>query len=103
MHLLRDGLAQSAIIAHPSGLTEDNTDLATGPVLFLCAETDRTFPLEVRRHWQARLLEGQVPAKFVDFPGTVHGFAVRDDGTPHGVAERQRATQETIAFMQMQR
>ena len=103
LHLVKEGLAKSAVVAHPSGFTKDNVDSVAGPTLFLCAEVDESFPPEVRQLWEAKLQEKGVPARFVDFPGTVHGFAVRDDGTPHGVAERQRATQETISFLQMQR
>ena len=44
VHLFTDQLVSSVVVAHPSRFTKDNTDLAAGPMLFLCAETDEAFP-----------------------------------------------------------
>ena len=68
-------------------------------MLVLCAELDEHFPVDVAQQWERRLRESSMPARLVHFPGTSHGFAVRDDGPPHGVAERQRALPETVAFL----
>lgn len=97
--LLQKNLASSGAVAHPTGFTKENVDQVNAPLLFNCAETDGMFPAELRGHWETTLKEKMVPAKFVDYPGTTHGFAVRDDGTPAGVAARQRALQETVSFL----
>jgi len=94
----RQGLASSAVLCHPTGHTKDNTDLATVPLLFLCAEQDQAFTPEIREHWEKTLKENMIPARYITFPSTQHGFAVRDDGSPNGVQQRQRALQEAIAF-----
>jgi len=94
----KQGLASSGVCAHPTGFTTQNVNLVTIPLLFLCAETDFAFTPEIRQHWEKALKERGSPARFIDFPGTQHGFAVRDDGSPNGVLQRQRALQETIAF-----
>jgi dienelactone hydrolase len=97
--LFQKGLASSGAVAHPTGFTKENVDQVNAPLLFNCAETDSMFPPELRSHWETTLKEKMVPAKFVGYPGTDHGFAVRDDGTPAGVAARQRALQETVSFL----
>ena len=72
------------------------------PTLFNCAETDHRFPTDLRQQWEQTLKDNNVPCKFVDYPGTSHGFAVRDDGTAVGVAARQRAIEETVAWLRQQ-
>ena len=99
LELGKQGLVSSGVLCHPTGHSKDNTDLATIPLLFVCAEQDMAFTPDIRAHWESTLKERMVPAKFVTFPGTSHGFAVRDDGSENGVLQRQRAMQETIAFL----
>ena len=99
LELITSGLATAGVFAHPTGFNKENTSECTVPSLFLCAEQDQAFTPEIRQHWEATLKEKQVPAKFVDFPGTTHGFSVRDDGSPIGVAARQRALQESVTFL----
>ena len=93
------GLVSAGVVAHPSGFTKDNVALCHKPTLFNCAETDPAFTPDIRQHWQQTLGKSSVPTKFVDYPGTLHGFAVRDDGSAVGVAARQSAIQETVAWL----
>ena len=75
LELGKRGLISSGVCAHPTGHSTENTDLATIPLLFLCAEQDMAFTPDIRQHWEKTLKDKMVPAKFVDFPGTVHGSA----------------------------
>ena len=96
--LVNKGLASSAVFAHPTGFDKDNVSQLTAPALFVCAENDGAFTPEIRAHWEKTQKEKMVPAKFIDYPGTQHGFAVRDDGSPNGVQQRQAALQDSITF-----
>ena len=98
LHLYKKGIATGGVCAHPTGFTKENIGDCTAPTLFLCAENDQAFTPELRQYWEQTLKEKMVPAKFVDYPGTSHGFAVRDDGSAIGVAARQAALQETVVF-----
>ena len=93
--LYEKGLATSGMVAHPSGFTKENVGRCSRPTLFNCAQSDPVFTPEIRQHWQQTLSS----SKFVDYPGTAHGFAVRDDGTAEGLAAKRRATEETIAWL----
>ena len=100
LHLYQAKLAVSGVLAHPTGFTKENVGECSMPTLFLCAEHDQAFTPALRQYWEKALQEKMTPAKFVDYPGVGHGFAVRDDGSPLGVAARQAALQETVAFLQ---
>ena len=89
------GLATSGVVAHPSGFTNENVGRCSRPTLFNCAQSDPVFTPEIWQHWQQAVQS----SKFVDYPGTAHGFAVRDDGTAEGLAAKQRSTEETIAWL----
>ena len=97
--LYQKGLATAGVVAHPSGFNKDNAAHCTQPTLFNCAATDPMFTPDIRQHWEQTLRAGKVDAKFVDYSGTYHGFAVRDDGSEVGVAARQRAIEETVAWL----
>ena len=97
--LYEKGLASAGVVAHPSGLTKDNVARCSKPTLFNCAETDQAFTPDIRQTWQQSLQASQVPSKFVDYPGTNHGFAVRDDGSAAGIAARQRAIEQTVVWL----
>ena len=99
LQLYEKGLASAGVVAHPSGFTKDNAGRCNKPTLFNCAENDQAFTPDIRQQWEQTLKDGNVPCKFVDYPGTKHGFAVRDDGSAVGVAARQRAIEETIAWL----
>ena len=99
LELYKKKIATGGVCAHPTGFNKDNISDCNVPTLFLCAENDQAFTPEIRQVWEQTLKEKQVPAKFVDYPGTAHGFSVRDDGSAIGVAARQAALQETVAFL----
>jgi len=99
LHLYKNGVASAGVCAHPTGFTKENITDCTAPTLFLCAENDQAFTPEIRQHWETTLKEKMAPAKFVLYPGTTHGFAVRDNGSPVEVAARQAAMVEAVAFL----
>ncbi|KAG1742676.1 dienelactone hydrolase [Suillus paluster] len=76
-----DGLIVCGAIAHPAAPSEELTEIdeCTVPILFSCAETDRTFPRETRRKVEDRLVEQKKTYYFQIFSGVNHGFAVRCD------------------------
>ena len=99
LHLYQKELATAGMVAHPTGFNKDNVAQCNQPTLFNCAQADHRFTPDIRQHWEQTLRTNNVPCKFVDYPGTQHGFAVRDDGSEVGVAARQRAIEETVAWL----
>jgi len=71
-------LVDAVAVAHPS-LINFPTDIENlkKPSLFLCAENDQQFPKEKRERSEEILQDKPFEHKFVFYPGTDHGFAVR--------------------------
>lgn len=70
------------------------------PLLFICPGKDAWFP-EKTRAAAEKMLEEKSPglARFVIYPGTQHGFAVRGSKADPAVnAARQDALQQGIGF-----
>jgi len=99
LHLYKKGLATAGVCAHPTGFNKENVTDCTAPTLFICAQQDQAFTQEIRQYWETTLKAKMAPAKFVDYPGTSHGFAVRDNGSTVEVAARQAAMVESVAFL----
>ena len=76
----------------------DKASLADGPMLFVCAETDSMFTLELREAWEKNLVERGLPATFLVYPGVEHGFAARLDGSENGIKQRLRALSDSVSF-----
>ncbi|KAJ3308228.1 hypothetical protein HDV04_001524 [Boothiomyces sp. JEL0838] len=98
LHFGKLGLKASAA-AHPS-LLEPEKDLAgiTVPVLLLLAEKDQMFnPIKQ----ESLQILGKGPGlKVIDFPGTVHGFAVRGDEETVREA-RDKACSDAASFFDL--
>ncbi|KAJ6613744.1 Alpha/Beta hydrolase protein [Mycena sp. CBHHK59/15] len=69
----------AAAFAHPAGLNDDQFRKLKQPLLLSCAETDFTFPLELRRRAEDILVETKAKYEIQVFSSVQHGFAVRGD------------------------
>jgi len=87
-------------VAHPSRVTHDDIKNLKAPGLFLCAETDHSFPANgLRKEAEEILKEKGLESVFVDYPGTTHGFGIRaDDSNPVYSAAAKDATARAIQF-----
>ncbi|KAF9786008.1 dienelactone hydrolase endo-1-3,1,4-beta-D-glucanase [Thelephora terrestris] len=93
----------SVVIAHPAPSTLDAIKAINVPVSWACAEEDDAFPKELRlqaeAHFKSRTPELQY--EFVDYPGTVHGFAARPAREqPLSVEGHEKALEQTIKWFQ---
>jgi len=93
----------SLVIAHPSPQSLDSIKAIDKPVSWICAEEDSAFPKELRlkaeAHFQSRTPE--LLYEFVDYPGTVHGFACRPaTEQPLSVEGQEKALEQTIKWFQ---
>ncbi|KAJ6510712.1 Alpha/Beta hydrolase protein [Mycena sanguinolenta] len=69
----------AAAFAHPGWLTEDHFKNLKHPLLMSCAESDFTFPTDLRRRAEDILVENKAQYQIQVFSGVQHGFAVRGD------------------------
>ncbi|KAG6840326.1 hypothetical protein C0991_007439 [Blastosporella zonata] len=67
----------ASAFAHPSSLNEDHFKNITKPLLLVCAEVDRAFPVESRRRAEDLLVEAKATYHISVFSGVSHGFATR--------------------------
>jgi len=93
----------SMVIAHPSQPTLTDIAAINKPVSWICAEDDPMFPqklrLEAEAHFKSRT--PQVPFEFVEYPGTVHGFAARPAREhPLAVEGQEKALEQTVKWFQ---
>jgi len=98
INLLSAGLAKAGAVCHPTRLTVDLASSFNSPILFNCAEKDGAFTPELRAQWQKTLKERGVDAKFIDYPGTEHGFCVRTDGSEALEKAKKKAAENTRDF-----
>jgi len=105
LELAGTDLIDAAAVAHPS-MVEFPKDIEniSKPTLFLCAETDQQFPLEKRELSEQILQKKGLPAKFVLYPGTTHGFAIRGnrDADPVVAKACVDAKNEAVKFFKAQ-
>jgi len=88
-------------VAHPSFISLDDFAHLTVPGLYLCAETDMQFPLNLAKEVETTLVEKQkVPhVVFKYYNGTTHGFTVRgNENDPIVVAARDDALDNAAQF-----
>jgi len=90
-------------VAHPSALeVPKDIEPIKVPSLFACAESDWLFN-KSKRTTSQKILEAKqgVGSKFVVYPGTQHGFAVRGNKNDPVVCKaRAAAAQEAVSFLQ---
>ncbi|KAL0484306.1 AIM2 [Acrasis kona] len=71
-------LVNAVAVAHPSLLNfPADVENLKQPALFLCAEVDQQFPLDKVERSKQITSEKALDNKFVFYPGTEHGFAMR--------------------------
>jgi carboxymethylenebutenolidase len=90
---------KAAVVAHPSFLDKDEAGQIKRPILFQCAQNDDIFKPELREHFQKELAKTGL-AKFIDYPGTAHGFAVRPDGSPKSEEQHVKAMHDAVEYLQ---
>ncbi|KAJ7161846.1 dienelactone hydrolase family-domain-containing protein [Mycena crocata] len=69
----------AAAFAHPGLLDENHFKNLKQPLLMSCAESDFTFPTDLRRRAEDILVERKAQYEIQVFSGVEHGFAVRGD------------------------
>jgi len=101
LYLSRDKLIDIAALAHPSFVETADVESISTPTLWLCATHDGIFTKEKRAQAQDILdTKTQYPAKFVTYPGTEHGFAVRGDSKVNHVRiAAEDAAQQVVLFL----
>jgi len=79
--------AIAGALVHPAFVKEKNfEEMKTGKIFFSCAETDNTFPAELRHKAEAIVQANKMNYHFQLFSGVAHGFAIRGD--PNNENER---------------
>ncbi len=90
-------MVKAGIVAHPSFMVKEDAAKINKPILFICAEKDELFAPDIRKHFEETLAPTNL-ATFIDYPGTVHGFAVRPDDSEQSQKMRNKAVQDAIQF-----
>jgi len=93
----------SVVIAHPACPSLEDIKAINKPVSWICAEDDfyfsKEFRLQAEAHFKSRTPELQY--EFVDYPGTVHGFACRPAmEQPLSVEGQEKALEQTVKWFQ---
>jgi dienelactone hydrolase len=88
---------KASVVGHPSFLVKEEAKQIQRPILFLCAENDNLFPPDLRKEFENELKSNGL-GRFIDYPGTVHGFVVRPDGSEEVFKQRDKAVQDAIQF-----
>jgi len=94
-HPQLSSIVKAAVVAHPSFLVEEEAKQIKRPILFLCAENDVAFPLDLRSVFEKGLKSNGL-GTFIEYPGTVHGFVVRTHGSEQVIQQRDKAIQDAI-------
>jgi len=90
-----------SVICHPAPLkVPEEIEAIKQPTLWICAETDNTFPIPTRKAAEEVLVKkGGAKFTFKDYPGTTHGFACRGDPKNPTIEKAKiDALQEAIHF-----
>lgn len=94
------GRVRCSVISCPSFLEHDEVAGIQTPTLWLCADTDRTFPQEEKDAAQKSLSTKYFESQFVTYPTTEHGFCTRYHPNKKGAAAASRdALRRTIQFL----
>ncbi|EJU05682.1 alpha/beta-hydrolase [Dacryopinax primogenitus] len=95
MKSLTKGDAIAGAFVHPAFIKEkDFEEMKQGAAFFSCAETDGTFPAELRHKAEAIVQANKLNYHFQLFSGVTHGFAIRGDPKD----ENQRWAKEQSAW-----
>jgi len=88
------------VICHPATLNiPQEIEAIKNPTLWICAETDQTFPVPAQKQTEEILQKRGIPTVFKFYPGTVHGFAVRgDESEPQVFKAKVDALEQTVNF-----
>ncbi|CAF1078452.1 unnamed protein product [Rotaria sp. Silwood1] len=89
---------KAAVVAHPSFLVKEEAKQIKRPILFQCAEIDERFTPDIREHFQKELTQSGL-GKFIDYPGTSHGFVVRPDGSQQVEKQKNKAIADAIEYL----
>lgn len=73
------GVLQAGCMAHPTNVVVNEVSQVKAPLSFACAEVDDLFVPELKQKSREVLNEIGIANEFIDYPQTVHGFAVRGD------------------------
>ncbi|CAF3185248.1 unnamed protein product [Rotaria sp. Silwood2] len=88
---------KAAVVAHPSFLVKEEAKQIQRPILFLCAENDFLFTPSLRQEFENELTANGL-GRFIEYPGTVHGFVVRPDDSEQVHQQRDKAVQDAIQY-----
>ncbi|KZO95259.1 alpha/beta-hydrolase [Calocera viscosa TUFC12733] len=92
---LTQGDAIAGALVHPAFVKEkDFQEMKQGAIFFSCAETDGTFPAELRHKAEEIVQANKLNYHFQLFSGVTHGFAIRGDPK----IENQRWAKEQSAW-----
>ncbi|KDQ62408.1 hypothetical protein JAAARDRAFT_30314 [Jaapia argillacea MUCL 33604] len=98
------GLFNSVVLAHPGGTSVEEIRAITIPASWACAEEDMSFGPALRKASEEVFAARKgkpdyVDYEFVDYAGTVHGFAARPNLEIPEVKESfERAFEQTVAW-----
>lgn len=77
--IAKNGLGDSAAVAHPSFVTIEEIAAIKKPLLISAAEVDQIYTTELRHATEAKLAEIKARYQLTMFSGVSHGFSVRGD------------------------
>jgi len=93
---------KAAVLYHPTFLTAEDVPAVKQqalPLLFHCAAKEEIFSAELRAQFEAELKD--VPGcKFIDYPGTEHGFGARPEGELAHKSSAEAAANSCAFFAQ---
>jgi len=94
----------ACVICHPAPLKiPEEIESIKVPTLWICAETDQSFPSAARKTTEELLAKRGMKSTFKDYPGTTHGFACRGDPKDEKVEKAKAdALQNAIQFYKQQ-
>ncbi len=90
-------IIKAAIVGHPSLLVEEEAAQIKRPILFICAETDYLFSPELQEYFKKELTKNGL-GRFINYPGTVHGFVTRPDGSEQSNQGSEKAIHDAIEY-----
>jgi len=94
-HPQLSSIVNSAVVAHPSFLVEQDANEIKRPILFLCAENDSIFVPNLRQEFE-KVLKSNGLGIFNEYPGTQHGFVCRPSDSEAVFEQSRKALQAAI-------
>jgi dienelactone hydrolase len=98
--ITKHSLLKAGVLHHPTFLNEQDIPLVNVPMLFNLASREEIFAPELRAKFEERLTKEVPGSKFIDYPGTEHGFGARPEGEEAHKSSAEAAVNSVAFFKQ---